>query len=140
VKTWLLDTGPLIAYLDAVDPAHAAVAERLDGFTGQLVTTGAVLTEAMHFVSGTVGGAKLLADFATASSLRVYDLCQPPELHPAAALMDRYADTPMDFADATLLLLAEGLQVEEILTLDRRGFSTFRTRMGKALRQVLLEL
>jgi predicted nucleic acid-binding protein len=43
----------------------------------------------------------------------------------------------MDFADATLLLPAEGLEVEEILTLDRRGFSTYRTPTGEALRQVL---
>lgn len=139
MKTWLLDTGPLVAYLNAEDPAHAEVAGRVDGFTGQLVTTSAVITEAMHFVSAAAEGPELLAELATASDLRVYDLCQPLELHAAAALMEKYADTPMDFADATLLLLAEGLQVAEILTLDRRGFSVYRTRSGEALRQVLDE-
>jgi predicted nucleic acid-binding protein len=38
--------------------------------------------------------------------------------------MERYSDTPMDFADATLVLLAQALRVYEVLTLDRRGFST----------------
>jgi predicted nucleic acid-binding protein len=33
----------------------------------------------------------------------------------------------MDYADATLVLLAEDLGASEILTLDRRGFSTYRT-------------
>jgi len=62
---------------------------------------------------------------------------RPPELDAAVALMEKYADTPMDFADATLVLLAEALDVHDILTLDRSGFSTFRTRPGRALRLVL---
>ena len=37
----------------------------------------------------------------------------------------------MDFADATLVLLAEEVGVTEILTLDRRGFSTYRTAKGR---------
>lgn len=40
-------------------------------------------------------------------------------------------------ADATLLLLAEGLAAEDLLTLDRRGFAAFRTRDRRALRLVL---
>ena len=51
--------------------------------------------------------------------------------------MEKYADTPMDFADATLVLLAEALGQSEILTLDRRGFSVFRTRRGRPFRRVL---
>lgn len=43
----------------------------------------------------------------------------------------------MDFADATLVLLTEALETHEVLTLDRRGFSTYRTRRGRAFRQVL---
>ena len=49
----------------------------------------------------------------------------------------RYADTPMDFADATLVLLAERLAVHEILTLDRRGFNTYRLSNGAAFELVL---
>ena len=44
---------------------------------------------------------------------------------------------PMDYADATLLLLAEALGIHDLLTLDRRGFSAFRTREGEALRLIL---
>lgn len=43
----------------------------------------------------------------------------------------------MDFADATLVLLAEALSVNEILTLDRRGFSTYRTRTRRGFRLAL---
>jgi uncharacterized protein len=51
--------------------------------------------------------------------------------------MGRYANVPMDFADATLVLLAETLGAHDVLTLDRRGFATYRTRRGRALRLVL---
>jgi predicted nucleic acid-binding protein len=137
LKTWLVDTGPLVAYLDAEDPRHDEVVRRLDPFRGQLITTSAVVTEAMHFVAADSRGPRLLVDWVAASGLVVYDFCQPLELRAAVALMERYADTPMDFADASLLLLAEALQAYDILTLDRRGFSTYRTRDGRSLRLVL---
>ncbi len=137
MKRWLIDTGPLVAYLDAGDPFHERVAARLDPFTGKLATSSAVITEAMHFASAHADGPRLLAELIETTRTEVYDLCAPPELGEAARLMERYADTPMDFADATLVLLAEGLGVHEILTLDRRGFATYRTRRRRAFRMVL---
>ena len=38
MTVWLLDTGPLVAYLNAADPAHQGVGDALDGFAGQLCT------------------------------------------------------------------------------------------------------
>ena len=137
MKIWLLDTGPLVAYLDGHDGAHGVVAERLDGFTGRLVTTSAVITEAMHFVTESPQGAEALAGFAHAVGLLVYECAHPLQLKEAVRLMTKYADTPMDFADATLVLLADQLSIVEILTLDRRGFSTYRTSRGKSFRLVL---
>ena len=133
----MVDTGPLVAYLDAKDPGHAEVAACLDTFGGQLVTTSAVITEAMHFATISRNGPHLLAEFVVASAMEVYDLSRPPELLEAVALMEKFADTPMDFADATLVLLAEGLNVHQILTLDRRGFSSYRTRRRRHLQLVL---
>ena len=52
----------------------------------------------------------------------------PARLSLCRDLMARYADTPMDFADATLVALAEEFAVGRVLTLDRRGFSTYRWR------------
>lgn len=137
VKTWLIDTGPLVAYLDIKDPAHNDVVSQLDGFRGQLVTTSAVITETMHFVAAGRAGPRLLADFVEASGMQVYDFSQPPDLHEASALMEKYADAPMDYADATLILLADGLEVQNMLTLDRRGFSIYRTKRRRPLHLVL---
>jgi len=41
LTSWLIDTGPLVAYLDSRDPDHAEVARRLDRFEGRLATTSA---------------------------------------------------------------------------------------------------
>jgi predicted nucleic acid-binding protein len=133
VKSQLLDTGPLVAYLDARDPSHDEAVACIDSFSGQFHTTAAVITEAMHFVSAAADGAALLAEFVGASRTRVHDFAQPPDLRAAAALMAKYSDTPMDFADATLVLLAERIDVVDVLTLDRRGFSAYRTPSGRAL-------
>ncbi len=91
----------------------------------------------MHLAAMSRDGPRCLAKFVSTSGMEVYDLCRPPELHEAVSLIEKYADTPMDFADATLVLLAEGLNVHEILTLDRRGFATYRTRQRRHLQLVL---
>ena len=46
--------------------------------------------------------------------------------------MKKYSDTPMDLADATLVVLAEETSIHQVLTLDIRGFSTYRTKDRKA--------
>jgi predicted nucleic acid-binding protein len=137
MSDWLIDTGPIVAYLDAADNEHARVVERLDRFSGRLITTGAVVTEAMYFVSTTALGPRRLAEFVASSGTRIFDLAQPAELRAAAGLMERYADTPMDYADATLVLLANALRIHDVLTLDRRGFSTYRAEARKDFRLVL---
>lgn len=137
VKAWLLDTGPIVAFLDSRDSFHEQVAAQLGKFSGRLCTSSAVITEAMHFVAPSRNGPELLAGFAASANLEIYDLSQAPALAEAALLIQRYRDTPMDYADATLLLLSEHLGVDTIATLDRRGFSAYRTRQGKALHMLL---
>jgi predicted nucleic acid-binding protein len=137
VKTWLIDTGPLVAYVDRNDPMHDTVSASLEPFTGQLATTSAVITESMYFLSDVEGGPVTLAELLVASGARVIESTQPEQVMAAAQLMEKYADTPMDFADATLVLAADHLDVADVLTLDRRGFSTYRTSKRKAFRLVL---
>jgi uncharacterized protein len=137
MKRWLVDTGPFVAYLDRSDSAHSGVAACMDGFSGQLTTTGAVVTEVMYFVSEAPDGPQSFAELLVRARVQIVDVLQPPRIAAAAALMKNYADTPMDFADATLVGAAEQLGITDILTLDRRGFSAYRTSKGKAFRLVL---
>lgn len=137
LTTWLVDTGPFIAYINRRDPAHAAVAARLDGFTGLLITTSAVVTEVMYFLADVAGGPVAFAELLVGCDARIAAF-EPESVLSAADLMTKYSDTPMDFADATLVLVADALGVVDVLTLDRRGFSTYRTAKGKAFRLVPL--
>lgn len=52
-----------------------------------------------------------------------------PSLH---ALMFRYADLPMDFADATLVYLANRESLNTILTVDQAHFVTYRLEGNKS--------
>lgn len=137
MRTWIIDTGPLVSYLDVGDSAHLQAAEYLSAFTGHVITTDAVIVEAMYFVSAIREGPQALASFVHAARLLVHESTQPLQLKNAAVLMSKYADTPMDFADATLVLLADRLNIYEIATLDRRGFSTYRTPRGKSFKLVM---
>ena len=109
----------------------------LNDFAGQLVTTGAVVTEVMYFLSDTSDGPLAFAEMLTGAAVQIVDALQPSRVLTAAKLMAKYADTPMDFADATLVGAADQLGILDILTLDRRGFSTYRTSAGKRFRLVI---
>ena len=137
LRLWLLDAGPLIAYLDSGDPSHARVTEVVEAFTGRVATTSAVVTEAMHLVGHLEHGPRRLAELLGATDAEIVDFSRPADLSEAVSLMEKYANLPMDFADATLVLLAEALGAHHIATLDRRGFSAYRTRKGRAFRLVL---
>jgi predicted nucleic acid-binding protein len=55
-----------------------------------------------------------------------------------AMLMEQYADLPMDFADASLVLLAEYLGHGRILSTDQRDFHSYRWKNTKPLQNLLL--
>ena len=137
MKRWLVDTGPFVAYLDRADSVHDDVTACIDGFTGQLTTTGAVVTEVMYFLSDVQDGPPSFAELLARARVQIVDVPQASRIMAAAALMKKYADTPMDFADATLVGAAEQLGIVDVLTLDRRGFSTYRPSKGRRFRLVL---
>jgi len=130
----LVDTGPLIAWIDAADAHHAAVRELLDGFRGELVSTWPVLTETCHLLPE-----HLVSPFLRwvgSGGLTVAEI-SPSALLALADRMDKYSDLPMDLADASLIWLADTLGVLDVITLDRRDFGVYRTDRGGSLRNLL---
>src|SRR5262245_51514129 len=105
----LIDAGALVALLDADDPYHTtrlAAAQRLPA--GPLLTTWVCFTEAMYLL-GSVGGYRYQAalwGLWAPGRLDLHDLT-PAEADRMAALMAQYHDTPMDLADASLVVVAE---------------------------------
>jgi hypothetical protein len=126
----LLDTGALVSLLDKSQHQHVAFAEYFEGWSGEVVSTEAVLTEATHLLARVRGGADACLDFV----LRGGAIVVPStidSLRRARALMKQYEDLPMDFADATLVVLAEEPGTELVFTTDRRDFSVYRIRGRK---------
>jgi predicted nucleic acid-binding protein len=134
----LLDAGPVVALLDQRDPMHDFVLRSLAGIRGPVATTGAVITESFHLLGRVPLGPLRITALLARLSVEIFDCFTRDRMDRAVALMDRYRDIPMDFADATLVLLAEHLATPRILTLDERGFRAFRFA-GKRRFQLLLQ-
>ena len=137
MKTWLLDTGALVAFLDAGDAAHDRVVEVFGSLRGAFLTTGAVVTEAFYLLRYAPTGGERLVDFLDETGVVVMDVFGRDHLRRVIRLMDKYVDAPMDFADASLVLAAEETGHDEILTLDERGFRAFRFRGTRRFRLVV---
>lgn len=95
------------------------------------MTTEAVVTEATHLVSRGGGPPGIVLEFLLAAEVPILGLDVDGH-RLAARLMRQYQDTPMDYADATLVVAAEWLKAESAFTLDRRGFRTYRPTHGRA--------
>ncbi|MBS0444913.1 MAG: PIN domain-containing protein [Proteobacteria bacterium] len=123
----LVDTGFLYALLDKDDAWHARAVAAADAIEEGWVTTWPVLTEAVHLATRWLGvsAAIALVQEVAGGDIHAWDL-SPMALAKLPALLKRYADLPMDLADASLVLLAESLGHGRILTTDERDFRTYR--------------
>lgn len=74
-------------------------------------------------------GSDRLRDFIEGDGVSVW-LFDRPALTRAFELMERYADHPMDLADASLVAAAESLGTRQVFTIDRKDFGTYRVRRG----------
>jgi hypothetical protein len=125
----LVDTGPLVALFDPRDRQHARCRTTLASIREALVTTVPVLTEVFHMLSPGSQGATRVRDFVAAQGVSVWFM-DAEHLDRAFALMEEYADHPMDLADASLIAAAEALNTRTVFTVDRRDFATYRIRRG----------
>ena len=128
----LVDTGPLVAMLDASDSAHTVCIETLSLFRTPLVTTWPVLTEAAWLLRNRPDLVQRLIRSATAGFLRI-EIQTEVDAAAMATIFDRYADQHFQLADVSLMHLADRKQIDTVFTLDRRDFGVFRTHQGKPL-------
>lgn len=117
-----LDTSGLLAYINRSDPYNALVAPALEGDTGPRIVPVSILAEITYLVERH-GGTRLLRTFLHDLREREFDLdCGDRDLARIDALVDRYADLPLGFADAAVAACAER-HGGRVLTLDRRHFT-----------------
>jgi predicted nucleic acid-binding protein len=132
----LLDTGALVSLLDRSQACHEACASVYDGWSAPVVSTEAVLTEATHLLAQVPGGREACIDFFLAGGA-VLVPASLSSLGRCRTLVHKYRDQPMDFADATLVVLAEDLGTNKVFTLDR-DFEVYRLR-GRTRFEILPE-
>jgi hypothetical protein len=132
VRSIIVDTGPLVALFHARDQHHEAAKAVLESSPAVLVTTWPVITEACHFLGQ--AGKRALLTFIRRGALRLETL-SVDDVPGLDDLLSRYAR--MDFADATLVLIAEKTGITEIFTIDRRDFEAYRTPSGRRFKLLL---
>jgi predicted nucleic acid-binding protein len=133
----LADTGFFYALLDRDDAWHTRCRDAAVALQEGLITTWPVLTEAIHLI-GRLGAEPAIAlmEEVADGDISVWDLT-PESRAKVPELMRRYADLPMDLADASLVLLAEFLGHGRILTTDQRDFRAYRWKTRRPFESLL---
>jgi len=131
MRSLLLDTGALVALLDQSEKNHKPCVDFFKSFVGEIFTTEPVLTETLYLLGTSIKAEKACIDFILKGGAMLVPQ-SPASLSRCIALMDKYQDIPMDFADATLVAFAEESGIYEIFTLDLRGFHTYRIHGKKS--------
>jgi predicted nucleic acid-binding protein len=117
-----LDTSALFALMNRHDPAHTAVREALEKDPGPYLVPAGILAEIAYLLERRYGTEVLdtfLADLE-AGFYRLY--CGERDMPRIRALVRRYADLSLGFADAAAIACAER-HGGVVLTLDRRDFT-----------------
>lgn len=139
----IADSGPLGALFNRRDRFHLRSVEffRVHGAALRCHTTWEVVSEVMYFLDFS---ADAQGDFlewlhaAHARGLLTIAALDPIDLPGLSKLVRKYADRPMDLADASLVWLANKTDITDIITVDRADFSVYRTSKRKSFRNVFV--
>lgn len=131
----IVDTSALLAYFDAQEPQHDAVAATIDAAEQPLVVSPYVIAELDHLVltrHGPAAERAVLIELAGGA----WELAPIDRTRLAAAtrIVDQYRDVPIGVTDASNIVLAQAYQTRDIATLDRRHFTILRFGDGSAPR------
>jgi uncharacterized protein len=127
VPSIIVDAGPLIALFDRDDRYHRQAVEFVRNQGADLLTNLPVLTEATFLLRFSVGAQRDLLWWAHRSV--EIDQGTAEDLPRIIELLEKYGDLPADFADASLVALAERLNVSRVASVDR-DFAIYR-RSGR---------
>jgi hypothetical protein len=130
----ILDTGPLLASLDAADPDHEACSNMLITAAEDLVVPALVLGELDYWCTRRLSIDSWLIFLADVIA-GVYRIEAPSaaDLERCRELQDRYRDMSLGVVDASVIALAERLEEPKVATLDERHFRVVRPRHVPAL-------
>ena len=128
----LADTSGLLSLYNRREPTHTSVAEAVAQEQGPFVVSPYVIAELDYLVSTRLGAdAEQRALAELASPAYVLASVDRDDLRACTELISRYAG--IGVTDASMLVLADRLGIDRVLTLDRRHFEVARTPSGRAL-------
>jgi len=122
----LMDTGPWVALLDRSEDRHHECVEWFSQFKGEIFTTEAILTEVLYLLNFSSTAQSAALDFVISGAMTLVP-SSIESLRRVKNLMKRYEDLPMDFADATIVILAHDLGIRHVGTFDKKHFSIYRS-------------
>ena len=136
----IVDTGFWLALLDRNDSYHLACVRVLKGLNEPLISTTAVLTETSHLILARLGSSPIIRFIESISDglTQLFEV-KHEHLPRVAKLMQKYRNLPMDFADASLVILAEQLGHGRILSTDQRDFKTYRWKERQPFKNLLAD-
>jgi predicted nucleic acid-binding protein len=117
VTASIVDTGPLIAFLNDRDQHYKWTVRQLSNITPPLLTCEAVLSEAFFLLRRHSEGTRALIKLLE-RGIVIVSFQLDKEYSRVGRLMLRYADVPMSLADACLVRMSEIIADCQILTLD----------------------
>lgn len=132
----LVDAGPLIALLSPRDHDHTRCVAFFRGFTGSLITTWPVVTEASHMLSPRVNAQIALLKWIERGALEVRHI-DVEAARIMIAYTEKYRDRPMDLADASLVALAVETGITDVASIDS-DFDIYRLPNKSKLKNLLL--
>ena len=127
----ILDTGPWVALIDRSESKHTECVQWLKNFSGRLYSTEAVLTEVLYILNFSITAQCAALDFVLESVVEIVPV-STTSLKKTKNLMKKYADLPMDFADATIVCLATDTGMQNIVTFDKKDFSIYKLSKKKS--------
>lgn len=131
----LVDAGPLVALLDAEDQHHSACVAALKAIREPLSTVWPAVTEAMYLLHDVPKAQDALWEMLQRGAVQLLPL-NAGDIPRMRELMRKYANRPMDLADAALVRVAEREGLRKIFTVDRQDCSVYR--INGRLRPILL--
>jgi uncharacterized protein len=130
----ILDTGPLLAMLDAADPDHPRCAALVTDSSEDLLVPALVLGELDYWCAQrlSVDAWLTFLEDVEAGAYRI-EAPSMADLERCRELQDRYRDLKLGVVDASVIALAERFDEPKVATLDERHFRVVRPRHVPAL-------
>ena len=135
IRNVVLDTGPLVAFLDRSEENHGFAVEQFRQIRPPFYTCEPVIAEACYLLRHVPRAIDQIQRFLKAQLLSLpFSLTVDGEA--VFELMRRYRNIPMSLADGCLVVMVEKIIGSRVFTLDS-DFQIYRTAKGKPFRLVL---